>query len=118
MKTDPKEAPNMKMVGFMKLSDKELVRSWKLYLLFPLSPDDSWEKVLSAHSIWQDFGGEETAEEADPVPATVKRSTSKVIHVAKVKALRAAGWTYEQIGEEFGVTGERIRQILKEKKDV
>lgn len=32
---------------------------------------------------------------------------------AEIHALRAKGWTYQQIGDKFGITKQRVYQVLK-----
>lgn len=44
----------------------------------------------------------------------VKTEQKKVIDWAKAKALREAGWSYEKIGDELGVTGVTVAAHLKE----
>ncbi len=34
------------------------------------------------------------------------------VNAPEAKKLQAEGWTYEQLGERYGVTGERVRQKI------
>ena len=36
--------------------------------------------------------------------------------LVQILALRAKGWTLESIGDKFGITRERVRQILEKAK--
>ena len=52
----------------------------------------------------------------EPIKETkeTKKEAKKVeLDMGKVKALRNAGWSYDKIGEEFGVTGVTISNRLK-----
>lgn len=44
---------------------------------------------------------------------TAKKTSSKTLDIGKIKALRNAGWSYEKIGDEMGVTGQTIFNHLK-----
>lgn len=51
----------------------------------------------------------ETPEKPKPAP---RKSGGKNVDWNKAKALRAAGWSFEKIGEELGVTGVTVRAHL------
>lgn len=51
----------------------------------------------------------ETLEKPKPAP---RKSGGKNVDWNKAKALRAAGWSFEKIGEELGVTGVTVRAHL------
>lgn len=44
----------------------------------------------------------------------VKTEQKKTVDWAKAKALREAGWSYEKIGDELGITGVTVAAHLKE----
>ena len=58
---------------------------------------------------------EETKSEAPKKsrPKSPNRAGQKEVDWAKAKALRAAGWSYEAIGEELHVTGQTVINHLK-----
>ena len=51
----------------------------------------------------------------DPKPAAkpAPKPTGKKIDWAKAAALRKAGWSYDKIGEEFGISGVTVSAHLK-----
>lgn len=54
----------------------------------------------------------------DPVPETPEKprpvqKPKKKVDWAKAKALRNAGWSYDKIGEELGVSGVTVSAHLK-----
>ena len=57
---------------------------------------------------------EEPTKETKKETKETKKEAKKVeLDMGKVKALRNAGWSYDKIGEEFGVTGVTISNRLK-----
>lgn len=64
-----------------------------------------------------------SSEEERPKKAAKRATQKKPVDAGKVIALRNAGWSYKEIGEEMGISLEGARQVylramdLKEKKE-
>jgi len=53
-----------------------------------------------------------------PKPVKEKAPVKKVrLDMGKVKALRAAGWSFDKIGDEMGVSGQTILNHLKSEEE-
>lgn len=60
------------------------------------------------------WGGAEP-EEPKPEPKPAKKSgQKKPLDMSKVKALRNAGWSFNKIGDEMGVSAQTIENRMKE----
>lgn len=57
----------------------------------------------------------ETPERPMRKPAAKKTTGGKKVDWAKAAALRAAGWSYDKIGDELGVSGVTVSAHLKNK---
>lgn len=61
----------------------------------------------------------DTTANPDPTPEPKKRTAPNraKLDMPKVHALLDAGWSYDKIGVEFGVSGQTISNRLKEEKE-
>lgn len=46
--------------------------------------------------------------------ASKKQTTKKELDMGKIKALRKAGWSFDKIGDEMGVSAQTIANRMKE----
>lgn len=111
------------------LSDKE-IHALRLYKIdYTTKPERSeyvpWANYLQTMHFCSDCAkkllegilpGQKKATDPEPKkePAVESRRTNKKkeIDIGKARALKNAGWSYEKIGDELGVTGMTVRKYL------
>ena len=61
-----------------------------------------------------DGSGQQDPEPEEPKPAKPKPKKTDNVDWPKAKALRDAGWSYDKIGDELGISGVTVSARLKE----
>lgn len=76
------------------------------------TPEETYELLMLLGMTRKPVKTEQKPVKTEQKP--VKAEQKKPVDWAKAKALREAGWSYEKIGDELGVTGVTVAAHLKE----
>ena len=99
-----------KIIFYCDKCGKQIEQEWNVVQIWDIYDlcTDCEEKVKQVIEDWlQD----------KPAAKPKKQAPNKVaIDMPKVHALMDAGWSYDKIGEEFGVSGQTISNRLKDEK--